>query len=82
MSTTQYVNPARAIDSLKGEVHPENIEAIQRFVDHLAAEGLSDTHQGRPMNLKQQVEQEEQLSVLERLRELDKQGVLDKLEEL
>ncbi|MFB6299799.1 MAG: hypothetical protein ABEH65_06010 [Halobacteriales archaeon] len=37
---------------------------------------------GRPLSLEQQVEQEEQQSVLERLAELEEQGVLEKLEEL
>ena len=37
---------------------------------------------GRPLSLEQQVHQEEKLSVLERLAELEEQGVLDKLEQL
>jgi site-specific recombinase XerD len=47
MTTTEYVDPEQAMKTLDGEVHSENIEAIQTFVDHLAAEGLSDTHQDR-----------------------------------
>jgi len=37
---------------------------------------------GRPLTLEQQVEQEEQLSVLERLQELEEKGVLEKLDQL
>jgi ribosomal protein S27AE len=37
---------------------------------------------GRPMSLRQQVKQEEKLSMLERLAELEEQGVLEKLEQL
>ena len=37
---------------------------------------------GRPLSLEQQVQQEEKLSVIERLKELEEKGVLDKLEQL
>jgi integrase len=47
MSSTHYVNPERAIQDLKPDIHPENVAAIQEFMDSLAAEGLSATHQDR-----------------------------------
>lgn len=47
MSTTQYVNVQRSLENLTGELHPENVQAIHRFIDHCAAEGISDVQQER-----------------------------------
>jgi integrase len=48
MSTTQYVDVQQSLQNLtETAVHPENIEAIRRFIDHCAAEGISDVQQER-----------------------------------
>jgi len=47
MSSTQYVDVSRSLQNLENHVHPENIEAIRDFVDHQAAEGISETQQTR-----------------------------------
>jgi integrase len=47
MSTTQYVNVNRTIQNLEDEVQAENAETINRFVDHCAAEGISEVQQAR-----------------------------------
>jgi len=48
MSTTQYVNISRTLQNLEeSTVAPENVEAIQDFINHCAAEGLSETRQQR-----------------------------------
>ena len=47
MSSTQYVNVPRSLQNLENEIHPDNIEAIREFVNHQAAEGISDTQQTR-----------------------------------
>jgi len=47
MSTTKYVDVQRELQNLEDDLHPENIKAIQHFVDHQAAEGISDVQQQR-----------------------------------
>jgi integrase len=48
MSTSQYVNVSRTLQKLeKSNLHPENVQAIRSFIDHCAAEGLSDVRQQR-----------------------------------
>jgi integrase len=47
MSTSQYVDVQRELQNLRENIHPENIEAIRYFVDHQAAEGISDVQQAR-----------------------------------
>jgi len=48
MSTTQNVNISRTIQNLKeSSLHPENKQAIQDFINHCAAEGLSESRQVR-----------------------------------
>ena len=48
MSTAQYVNVSRALESLEtSEIHPENVQAVRAFVDHCAAEGISEVQQDR-----------------------------------
>ncbi|UWG50152.1 XerD/XerC family integrase [Halalkaliarchaeum sp. AArc-CO] len=47
MSTTEHVNVERSLQNLEEEVHPENAEAVRRFIDHQAAEGISEVQQDR-----------------------------------
>jgi integrase len=48
MSTTKYVNVEKALENLEdSELDPENVEAIQRFTDECAAQGLSEVRQRR-----------------------------------
>jgi len=47
MSTTQYVDVNRTLQNLKDQLDPENVEAINEFVDHCAAEGISEVQQDR-----------------------------------
>ncbi len=48
MSTTQYVDVNRTLQNLEEtNISPTNITAIQEFVDHCAAEGISEVQQER-----------------------------------
>ncbi|WP_123539393.1 tyrosine-type recombinase/integrase [Halosimplex salinum] len=48
MSTTKYVDVETALQNLEdSELDSENAEAIHRFIDHCAAEGLSEVRQRR-----------------------------------
>jgi integrase len=48
MSTTQYVNVNRSLQNLKdSDLSSENVDAIREFINHCAAEGLSDSRQKR-----------------------------------
>lgn len=48
MSTTQYVDVSRTLQNLEeSTISPENVSAIHDFVNHCAAEGLSDSRQQR-----------------------------------
>lgn len=47
MSTTQYVNVNRTLQNLEDTLEPANVEAINEFVDHCAAEGISEVQQDR-----------------------------------
>lgn len=48
MSSSQYVDVARAMENLVStSIKPENIREIQSFIDHCAAEGISDIRQER-----------------------------------
>ncbi|WP_132056688.1 tyrosine-type recombinase/integrase [Halorussus amylolyticus] len=48
MSTSQYVNVSRTLQNLEeSSLHPENVQSIREFIDHCAAEGLSDVRQQR-----------------------------------
>jgi len=48
MSTTQYVNVPRTLQNLENsEIQPDNVESIRAFIDHCAAEGLSESRQQR-----------------------------------
>jgi integrase len=48
MSTTKYVDVKTALQKLESsELEPGNVEAIQGFIDHCAAEGLSEVRQRR-----------------------------------
>ncbi|WP_207890209.1 hypothetical protein [Natrarchaeobius chitinivorans] len=47
MSSTKYVNVDRTLENLKHEVDSENFEAVKSFVDHCAAEGISEVQQDR-----------------------------------
>jgi len=48
MSTTQYVDIDREFQNLKDtDIHSENISAIHQFINHQAAEGISEVQQQR-----------------------------------
>ena len=48
MSTTKYVDVDREFQNLKdAEIHSKNIAAIRQFINHQAAEGISDVQQHR-----------------------------------
>ena len=47
MTSTKYVDVQRGLQNLEGEIHSENIEAIREFIDHQAAEGISNVQQHR-----------------------------------
>jgi integrase len=48
MSTTQYVDVERTLQTLEDEpIRPDNVAAIRAFVDHMAAEGISAVQQER-----------------------------------
>ena len=48
MSSTQYVDINRTLHNLKdSQIRPENVEAIRDFVNHCAAEGISEVRQAR-----------------------------------
>ena len=48
MSTTRYVNVQTALQNLEdSELGSQNVEAIRGFVNHLAAEGISEVRQRR-----------------------------------
>ena len=47
MSTTQYVDVERTLENVKDELTPANANAIQDFINHCAAEGISDVQQQR-----------------------------------
>jgi len=48
MSTTRYVNVQTALQNLENsELGSQNVEAIRRFINHLAAEGISEVRQRR-----------------------------------
>lgn len=47
MSTTRYVNVQRTLDTLAETLHPENVRAIRTYIDHCAAEGISEVQQVR-----------------------------------
>lgn len=47
MSSTQYINIDGALTRLETEVSPTNFDAIQDFINHCAAEGISETQQQR-----------------------------------
>lgn len=47
MSTTRYVDVERTLANLDGDIHPANIAAIRDFVNHAAAEGISEVQQER-----------------------------------
>lgn len=48
MSSTQYVDVERTLINLaNSELHHDDVEAIRRFIDHCAAEGLSEVRQER-----------------------------------
>lgn len=47
MSTNQYVDVSRKLQNLETQVHPENAEAVRRFINHQAAEGISEVQQDR-----------------------------------
>ncbi|MFD1562266.1 tyrosine-type recombinase/integrase [Haloarchaeobius amylolyticus] len=47
MSTTNYVDVNHSLQNLRDAVHRENYQAIQEFIDHQAAEGISEVQQER-----------------------------------
>lgn len=47
MTTTEYVDVERTLGLLEEEVKPANAQAIRDFVNHAAAEGISEVQQDR-----------------------------------
>ena len=48
MSSTQYVSVSRALQSLEASgTHPDNLTAVREYVNHCAAEGISEVQQDR-----------------------------------
>ena len=47
MSTQRYIDVQRELQNLKQEVDKENFEPIRDFINHAAAEGISETQQTR-----------------------------------
>jgi hypothetical protein len=47
MSSTQYVDVNRTLQNLEEQASSENVQAVQEFVDHCAAEGISEVQQDR-----------------------------------
>lgn len=48
MSSKRYINVSKQLENLKdSELSASNAEAISKFIDHCAAEGLSDVRQSR-----------------------------------
>lgn len=48
MSTTQYVDVQRTLQNLKeAEIQSENVQAVNEFINHCAAEGISEVQQAR-----------------------------------
>jgi integrase len=47
MSTLEYVDVDRTLENLTDEIHPANEQAIHAYVDHCAAEGISEVQQVR-----------------------------------
>jgi integrase len=48
MSSTQHVDVDRTLDNLEtSDLHPDDVAAITAFVNHCAAEGLSEVRQAR-----------------------------------
>jgi len=47
MSTLEYVDVERTLDNLHGELAPANEDAIRTYIDHCAAEGISEVQQVR-----------------------------------
>jgi integrase/recombinase XerD len=47
MTTTQYVDVNKTLQNLEQEACKDNVEAIKEFVNHCAAEGISEVQQDR-----------------------------------
>lgn len=47
MNSTEYVNVPRTLQNLKQEVSQENYEAINQFINEVAAEGIGESQQQR-----------------------------------
>ncbi|MDS0476847.1 tyrosine-type recombinase/integrase [Natrinema sp. 1APR25-10V2] len=48
MSSTQYVDVDRTLTNLsETKLHPDDVQAIRTFIDHCAAEGISEVRQAR-----------------------------------
>jgi len=48
MSSTRHVDVDRTLENLEtSEIHPDNVAAVRAFVDHCAAEGISEVRQQR-----------------------------------
>ena len=48
MSTTQYIDVSRTLQNLEdSSIDPDNVQAIRDFVNHSAAEGISEVQQQR-----------------------------------
>jgi len=47
MTTTQYVDVENTLENAAKNLHPSNVDAIREFINHCAAEGLSEVRQQR-----------------------------------
>jgi integrase/recombinase XerD len=47
MSSQKYVDVERELQNLENEVSQKNYRVIREFIDHAAAEGISETQQTR-----------------------------------
>jgi len=47
MSTTSHVDVERSLERIANELNQPNVEAIHEFINHQAAEGISEVQQDR-----------------------------------
>jgi len=47
MTSTEYVNVSKSLQNLENEVTRENFQAVQKLVNHAAAEGIGESQQQR-----------------------------------
>jgi len=60
VSSTHYVDVNRTLQNLETELDSENVEALREFVNHCAAEGISEVRQARLVSSWENIDQESQ----------------------